>query len=410
MVINKWLGRCVVAAMLGTGVAGCGGSDSPSPAPAPGQGAPAPAPAPGAVSFDAKAVMANAADRVITATYVALDTRAGELLAAVEALNASPTQAALEAAQAAWRATRVPWESSEGFLFGPVESLGIDPAIDSWPLNTADLQAFVQANPNATQAQIENANDDLRGFHAIEYLLFGDGVTSNQKAVGDLTAAERNYLIALTQALKSQTHALATSWQTDFNGAGPYANLLKNPGATNTAYRSQGAVIEELIGGLATIASEVGTAKMSEPLGTSAATADTSKVESQYSWNSLTDFHDNVQSILNLYTGKPGFTPAGDTLAVADNGLFAFVNQHDAALARTVYDQIVDAQHKIALVKGDGNPDTTEITGTAQPFRNQIGTTAGRALIETAIASLATLEATLTTRVLPLVAATTFGN
>ena len=409
MVMNKWLGRAVVAAMLGVGVAGCGGSDSPAPAATTPTPSPAPSPS-AAVTFDAKAVMTNTADSVITATYAALDTRAAALLVAVQALNAAPTQATLDAAQVAWRATRVPWESSEGFLFGPVESLGIDPSIDSWPLNTADLQAFLQANPNATVAQIENATDDVRGFHAIEYLLFGDGVTTNQKAVADLTAPERNYLIALVEALKARTLALATAWQTDFNGAGPYANLLKNPGATNTVYPTQAAVVQELINGLAGIAAEVGTAKMSEPLGTSAATADTSKVESQYSWNSLTDFHNNIQSVLNVYTGKLGFAPTTDTLAATSNGLYAFVNAHNPTLARTVYDQIIDAQQKIALVKGDGNPNTTEITGTAQPFRNQIKTDAGRALINTAIASLATLETTLKTQVLPLVATTTFGN
>ena len=410
MVINKWLGRCAVAALLGAGLAGCGGSDSPASAVSPSPSAPVPAPSPGAATFSAGAMLTNEADNIISATYLELDTKAAALLAAVQALQAAPTEATLTAAQAAWRAARVPWESSESFLYGPVESLGVDPAIDSWPLNTADLEAFLATNPNATQAQIENAGDDVRGFHAIEFLLFGDGVATNDKPAADLTPAQLNYLIALTQALKARTAALASSWTSDFNGAGPYAALLRNPGATNPAYQTQGGVVQELINGLITIASEVGTAKLAEPLGTSAAGADTSLVESQYSWNSLTDFHNNVQSILNVYTGKRGFNPASDTLAATDNGLFAFVNARDATLARTVYDQIIDSMRKIALIKGDGNPNTTEITGTAQPFRNQIRTEAGRALIETAIQSLGTLQTTLETNVLPLVATTTFTN
>jgi putative iron-regulated protein len=62
----------------------------------------------------------------------------------------------------------VPWESSEGFLFGPVDVLGVDPAIDSWPLNTPDLTTFLNSNPAATKADVAAAGDDLRGFHAIE--------------------------------------------------------------------------------------------------------------------------------------------------------------------------------------------------------------------------------------------------
>ena len=64
MVINKWAGRCLVAALIGAGLVGCGGSDSPAPvaAPAPTTPGPAPAPAPGAaVTFNATALMAKLA-------------------------------------------------------------------------------------------------------------------------------------------------------------------------------------------------------------------------------------------------------------------------------------------------------------------------------------------------------------
>jgi uncharacterized iron-regulated protein len=360
-------------------------------------------------AFAASSMVNNLADNVITQTYRNLNARAADLLAAVEALAAGTTsEPAMDAAQAAWKATRVPWESSEGFLFGPVDSLGIDPAIDSWPLNTTDLLAYLSANPDATQADIENAGDDLRGFHAIEFLLFGDGVTDNDKAASDLTAAEANYLVALARAFKARTQLLESSWTTDFNGQGAYASALKTPAAGGT-YTSWAAVVEELLNGVITIADETGNAKMAEPFGTSAATADTSLVESQYSWNSLTDFHNNLQSILNAYTGKLGFMPGTDTVAASLNGLYAFVAHHDAALANRVYNEIVDAQRKIALIKGDGVDSSTEITGSALPFRIQISRADGRALIQTAIDACNTLQATLAGDVLPLVGRTTFA-
>jgi hypothetical protein len=148
---------------------------------------------------------------------------------------------------------------------------------------------------------------------------------------------------------------------------------------------------------------------MAEPLGTSIATADTSLVESQYSWNSLTDFHNNIQSVLNVYTGKLGFSTATDTVSASLNGLYAFVAFHDTGLATQVLNEIDDAQRKIALVKGDGDDRTTVITGTARPFRAQISDPAGRVLIETAIEACNTLKTTLETKVLPLVATTTFA-
>ncbi|MBP7520432.1 MAG: hypothetical protein KA896_08320 [Leptothrix sp. (in: Bacteria)] len=360
-------------------------------------------------SFAAKAMVDNLADNIITATYDALNTAALTLVAVVTNLKNSPTEDNLNAAQDAWRATRVPWESSEGFIFGPVDVLAIDPAIDSWPLNTADLAAFLVATPNATQTDIENAGDDLRGFHAMEYLLFGDGVNDNDKAATELTAAELNYLIALAQAFQAKTQALYAAWATSFNGGAAYATTLKTPGASNSEYTAYGAVVQQLINAVAGIADEVGNAKMAEPLGSSLAEADTSKVESQYSWNSLTDFHNNLQSVLNVYTGKRGFSWQADTVSASLNGLYAFVAFHDGTLATRVLTEITNAQKAIALIKGDGNNTSTVISGSAKPFRTQITDSTGRALITTAIAACNTLLTTLRSNVLPLVAKTTFS-
>ncbi|MGF1644738.1 MAG: imelysin family protein [Thiotrichales bacterium] len=364
------------------------------------------------VSFAATALINNEADAIITQTYKNLNSAAAELQVAVQALAADgATGQELDAAQEKWKVARRPWEQSEGFLFGPVDSLGVDPAIDSWPLNISDLSAFLTARPSATQADVDNAADDLRGFHAIEWLLFGDGVDANDRDAATLSSAELNYLVALTAAFKGRTQALEDAWVQNFNGRGPYANLLKTAGvAGNTIYASRGAVIEELVNGLATIADEVANAKIAEPLGTSIGTADTTKVESQFSWNSLTDFHDNLQSILNAYTGKLGYNPASDSISDTLNGLYAFVLKHDATLANRVLDEIITAQRRIALIKGDGIATTTAISGSAKPFRQQILNDTGRALITEAMAATNKVFNSFTDDVLPLIAKTEFTN
>src|SRR5690606_4565052 len=154
------------------------------------------------VSFDAKPLIDNVADNIIVATYTALKAQATDLKAAIAAMNPGGiTAAELDAAQAAWKATRAPWESSEGFLFGPVDAQGIDPAMDSWPLSQTDLDTFLAAG-NTTPADVRNANDNVRGFHALEYLLFGDGVASNDQAETDIDADELAYLVSLATVLQ----------------------------------------------------------------------------------------------------------------------------------------------------------------------------------------------------------------
>jgi predicted lipoprotein len=374
----------------------------------------------GNVAFDAKSTIDNVVDGIVLPTYEELNKGAATLLSTIQALSdGGATDAELDAAQTAWIAARQPWEQSEGFLFGPVDSLDIDPSIDDWPVDTQGLKDFLAANPNVTEADIAAAETTEKGFHAIEWLLFGqvdDGATTNDQAATDLNGSELKYLVALGENFKKRTQLLLSSWNGDFNGKGPYKDALKNP-APGGAFADQGAVLLKLIGedqdgsgGIAGIASEVGEGKIADPFGANIGAADTTQVESQYSWNSLTDFHNNIQSIMNVYTGKRNYDWQTDSPSDTDNGLFAFVNKHDPALAGRVVTEIQDVQQKLALIKGDGDNASTVITGSAKPFRVQIGDAAGRTLIQEAIDAIVKVKATLLNDVKPLLGKTSFAS
>ncbi|MGI2177309.1 imelysin family protein [Shewanella frigidimarina] len=341
-------------------------------------------------SFVATEMITNLTDDVIVAGYADLAAKGDALLLATQTLLTSTVQADLVAAQNAWKSARQPWEQGESHIFGPVDSLSIDPHLDSWPLNTTDLQTQL-ANSNGFDADtIKGWNDDVQGFHTMEYLLFGDGVNSNTKLIADLNTKEREYLIALAEVFRDYTTQLDDAWQVSHNpqdtNAKPYAELLKTPGdATNTIYSSQLAVIEELINGMIGIVDEVGNGKIADPFGESLTTADTSKVESQYSWNSLTDFSNNIIGVRNVYQGE--FTGGADK-----QGLIDFVTAADATLATRVASEIDDAILKIQAISGS----------TSIPFRQAILDADGRARTQVAVDALTKLQTTLQSDVLPL--------
>lgn len=362
------------------------------------------------VFFDASGVIANLADNVIVPTYEELDTQTQNLQAAAAALDGDDLgDGELANAQAAWKAARRPWEAAEGFIFGPVDALSIDPKLDTWPLNTTDLINTIGAGTGYDAS----ATTDVQGFHTAEYLLFGDGVSSNDRST-ELSANERSYLTALLADFRTQTQKLVSAWTTQYlpgdPSTGPYADEVKLQG--DGLYNSQLAVMEEIINGMIGIVDEVGNGKIADPFGSSIATADTTLVESQYSWNSLTDFHNNLQSVLNLYTGKKGYDPAADSISTSLDGVYAFVNAHDAALADRVLAEIIAAMEAIALVDGDADATTTDIVDplSQMPFRNAIQNAGGRARIRDAIDALATLQDSLEQEVLPLLSATQFNN
>ena len=313
-----------------------------------------------AEAFDASSILNNYANATVLATYTDLDNKAGELLGAVQALNAAPNQAHLELAQGAWKAARIPWEQSEAWLFGPVDTQGLDPALDSWPVNRVDLDGVLGSGQELTEASIDALEDTLKGFHTIEYLLFRNG---NQRKAEDITPRELEYLTATTENLKAKTAQLRRAW--DPSGEN-YAGEVANAGDSSTIYRSQKDAMQEMVNGMIVIADEVANGKISDPFNEK----DTTLVESQFSFNSIADFQDNIRGIQNVY-----------------NGLSGFVNGADADLDARFKTEVQTAIDTIGAIPN--------------PFRDSI--TAQRDAVQAAIDAVSTVQGTLENDILKLV-------
>ncbi len=245
--------------------------------------------------------LTNIADNVIVATYSDLAGKASDLYTVATNFKTTTNASSLDATKQAWRSTRAPWEQSEGFLFGPVDTQGIDPAIDSWPVNTVDMDnllADVTGVPTITEAVVDQQVDEAKGFHLIEYLLWGiDG----NKEVADFTARELDYLVAACENLKNKTATLETAWLS--SGGNFVANFL-NAG-TSGIYASEKAAIQDLVAGMIGIADEVANGKIETPLNGDGGTGvDPTQEESRFSHNSKLDFANNIRSISNSYNGK----------------------------------------------------------------------------------------------------------
>lgn len=131
---------------------------------------------------DLSAIVTNYVDAVVLPTYKSLKERNEALLAAVQYLNTNRTDAAFEAACRAWLSSREPWEKSEAFLFGPVDALGLDPNMDSWPLDQDAIVNHLKSGVFNDLDWSDSDSDDtieavqnIRGFHTLEFLLFKDG-------------------------------------------------------------------------------------------------------------------------------------------------------------------------------------------------------------------------------------------
>ena len=232
---------------------------------------------------------------VITETYNTLYTNSGVLESAVSSLSIG-NETELDAVKIAWQNTRSPWEKSEGFLYGPVDTEGIDPAIDSWPVDVNAINNILNSDNAITSALLES-NNEARGFHTIEYFIWGlDG----NKTASELTDRELEYLVAATQNLEAQTQDLYFGWLASEDN---FAFNFTNAGETGSIYTSQKGALEEIVEGLVIIADEVANGKIEEPLNGNSGSARPEAEESRFSNNSKLDFADNIRSIQNIYLG-----------------------------------------------------------------------------------------------------------
>ena len=269
-----------------------------------------------------EAIVKQYLNHTVYPTYASLAEKTDALVENLEALKANKTQANVNAATVTFLEARKWWEMSEAFLFGAASDFGIDPHIDSWPL---DEDAFnnLMASPNMIAALAndedgmvagEQLGNALLGFHGIEFILFREGQPRN---VNEITDDMMTYIVAVSRDLRNRCFQLEVSWnanapqahkdlmeELEFNttvngGDNTYGENMLQAGQAGSTFATFTNALEAIADGCLDIADEVGTSK----IGKCHTGEDVTYVESPYSQKSITDFYDNITSIKNAYMG-----------------------------------------------------------------------------------------------------------
>ncbi|HWK04402.1 MAG TPA: imelysin family protein [Puia sp.] len=256
-------------------------------------------------------------------------------------LNSNLTDANLRAAQASWKAMRVFWEGSEGFLIGPVESQDYDPNSDTWPTDYHQMDSLLTSSNPLSVTDVQNLPQTLRGYHPIEYLIFGEG---GSRTVADLDARKQQYLASLSSdMLNNNVKPLLADWTSGIN----YAQSILTAGASgNTVYPSKQAFFLDIVGdnGMAGICNEVGEQDENGKMYNPYISKDSTLAESPYSGTSLTDFKNNIKSVQLVYLGRNGNKGIKDLVAAKNKDLD---NKIQAAITAAVnsFDNISGADN-----------------------------------------------------------------
>jgi len=240
-------------------------------------------------------ILENFSDKVAQASYNDLQTKAATIYTNIQTFSTTRNDANLKAIQTSWRAARQSWEQTESFLFGPVSTEKVDPRIDTWPVDFNALEDELNSNDQFTEAYIDGLDESLKGFHPIEYLIFGQ---DGDKTAAQFTDREIEYLTALGLNLKKLTTEVADGWNP--SKSGNYGAIFTSAGSGSGEYPTQRAAFEQLVAAMADICGEVSEAKMGEVY----AAKDPSLEESPFAKNSITDFTNNIKGVENVYLAK----------------------------------------------------------------------------------------------------------
>src|ERR1700744_3281656 len=118
-------------------------------------------------------VIADFCTHVAAPDYTDMYNNAVTFQTAEASFYANPNDNDLNTMRASWKAMRAAYESGEGFLIGPIATQNLDPNIDTWPVEQNGLDSILNSSTTLDVNYINNLQPSLKGFHPVEYLIFG---------------------------------------------------------------------------------------------------------------------------------------------------------------------------------------------------------------------------------------------
>lgn len=193
------------------------------------------------------------------AMYTDAVVKAKDLQIAINTFTANPTATGLENCKLAWQNSRVPYAYTEAFRFygGPIDDAqnGPESLINAWPLDEAFMDYIstksvsgiindLVAYPSITSEilinsnQVKNETDVCTGYHAIEFLLWGQDLSATGPGARPFTdfidggtaanqGRRRAYLKVVTDLLITHLEQVALQWDPAVSGENYRKNFIR---------------------------------------------------------------------------------------------------------------------------------------------------------------------------------------
>ncbi len=180
----------------------------------------------GTSSLNRTTMLTNLADNVIVPRYENYQAKVQVLVTDVNTFNAAPNITNLATVRTSWLEAYKAFQYITMFNFGKAEAIYIKESSNTYPTNTAGIEANISAGSYNLSL---NSQFDKQGFPALDYLINGLG-NNDASIVGfyDTNATNyKQYLLAVANRLKTNIDAVVNDWNSTYK-----ANYIANSGTS----------------------------------------------------------------------------------------------------------------------------------------------------------------------------------
>jgi predicted lipoprotein len=281
-------------------------------------------------------VLRSAGEDVLLPAYAEVEARAETLTERADELCREASEKQLEGARKAWDAARAPWKRATLFAFGPYSAFPerLGPKLDFWPARPDAIEAVLTGS-EALGDSLENRGAPERGFPAIEYLLFQEGVQARAFTDGERRC---EYLGLLARDLEVSARAIHDAWAPEH---GNYLGELLDAGEGSKSFDSLEMAFTELVHRMGFMLENLRKDQLGSPLGEKTGSPDPTTAESRFSGRSLDDLRDALNGLELVYLGTASADAVGLDYYLTRKG-FRFRDRFALALraARRALDDV----------------------------------------------------------------------
>ncbi len=263
---------------------------------------------------------------------------AANLRASVYMLDSVTTDSSLASAQQSWKSAIGAWEQSKAIYFGPILDHKYAAHLDTWPISPYRIDSALAADNNITLTEVDSLYPDyLRGFHPLEFILWGQ---QGRSVTDSFTLTKKVYMASLGNDIKWLSDSIYNAWTP---AAYSFQQEVLQAGQSNTLYHrfaNRQAIFLVIEGAMSQM-----TAQVNNNLFVPYHRMDSTYGQSRFAHYSLQNAIDNMQGVYNIYycsfNGQTG------------NNLSSLIAAHNPTLDNKIKTQLSNAMNSFLMINGD---------------------------------------------------------